>query len=297
VSFVGGKGFITARLETLVDPTDSAFVSGKIDLKCLNRCPLSGITQPNLSTWNGPFETDPVTVGGAFDYVFSQSDMTLRKGTSTSDPAVALNGGVSFTDNTSQFQWGLESGAMVEPADLPGSLWDIYDTEGNVYYQYRFGPNNYDKLIMAMEGSTPLTFDQPLTFDYTHSTANDRNGDATYDGKKFLLRYQGEGHIDGFPWDQVDRDGDGDPDMWFPQVSLKDNVQLTDGVTNYRVKALYGDLTLEPAPSCTGLSLALPSASLPTAVAGTPSNSSTAKPSHGDCQFDTETGTASAGCD
>lgn len=297
VSFVGGNPFVTARIEELVNPTDAAFVGGKIDLKCLNRCPKAPISQSDLTTWSGPYETNPANVGAAIDYVFGQTDMALFQGDLVSDPQVELDTSVTFDGSGSMHTYGIETGAMVEDADLPGSLFGIYDTEGNTYYQYRMGPNGWDKLVIAKLGSTPITFDDPIVIPYTHLTANDRNGDATYNGKKFLLRYQGEGHIDGFPWDQVDRDGDGSPDMWFPQVSLKDNVQLIDvNATNYRIKALYGDLTLEPAGSCAGLSLQLPTVSIPSAAQGEPSNSSTSKPSHGDCLFDTDSQTASEGC-
>ena len=86
--------------------------------------------------------------------------------------------------------------------------------------------------------------------------------------------------------------------MWFPLVSLKDNVQLIDGASHhYRIKALYGDLTLNPVACGSGFNLHLPATSVPTAVSGSPSNMSTTKPDYGSCQYDTVTETASAGCD
>jgi hypothetical protein len=297
VSYVGGNSFVTARVEELVVPGAAQFSSGTFALKCLNRCPKGAITQGNLTSYAGPYETDPANKAGALDYLVNESDMTVHRGTSASDPAVALGSGVSFTNGTSVFNWGLESGAMVDSTAYTAltNLGDIYNTEGAVYYQYRMGPNNWDKLVLAKLGSTFLEFDNPLTFAYTHSTANDRNGDSTYNGKKFLLRYQGEGHIDGFPWDQVDRDGDGTPDMWFPQVSLKDDVQLNDGVTNYRIKALFGDLTLTPSGACGDLTLALPATSVPSEKQDSPANISKDKPDHGDCQYDSDS-EAAAGC-
>ncbi len=301
VSYVGGNTFVTARLETQVKPGAAGFTSGSMALKCLNRCPKSGISQSNLTTWAGPYETDPANLAGALDYLVTETDMVLHKGTTSSDPAVALASGVSYTGTNSQFNWGVGSGAMVLASNVGGlvDLWSIYDTEGNSYYEYRMGPNNWDKLVLVLDADDQvMDFDEPLAFDYTHTTANDRNADATYNNKKFLLRFQGEGHIDGFPWDQVDRDGDGSPDMWFPQVSLKDGVQLTDTDANdYRIKALYGDITLTSTGSdCSDIDLALPASGVPTTAAGSPSNISSDRPDHGECQFDSATATPSDGC-
>lgn len=304
VSYVGGKTAVTARLEQMVVPGAAGFAGGEMALKCLGRCPKSGITQPNLAAYdngagNGPYVANPADVNSAVDYLVTETDMVLHKGATSGDPAVALANGVSFTEGTSVYQWGLESGAMVPDTTGMADLYAIYDTEGASYYQYRMGPNNWDKLVLVKNPSNQfLSFDEPLSFDYTHATANDRNGDTAFNGKKFLLRYHGEGHIEGFPWDQVDRDGDGTPDMWFPQVSLNDGVQLSSGGSNYRVKAMFGDITLttNQADCATISTLSLPSTSVPSAKAGDPSNISTDKPDHGSCQYDTASESASAGC-
>lgn len=304
VSYIGGNTFVTARLEALVAPGNAAFSSGSLALKCLNKCPKSGITNTNLQSYDdgagaGPYVSNPGSVGGAIDYLVTESNMVLHKGTTSSDPAVALATGAAFDSTGSKYEWGVESGAMVTDTSGLSNLWSIYDTEGTTYYQYRMGPNNWDKLFLVKDpNGSFLTFDEPISFDYTHTTANDRNGDSTYNGKKFLLKYQGEGHFEGFPWDQIDRDGDGTPDMWFPQVSLKDAVQLTANSVNYRIKAMYGDLTLTTTGAdCSSIStLSLPTTDVPTAKASNPSNLSTTKPDHGTCQFDNTSETASAGC-
>lgn len=301
VSFIGGNTFVTARVEQMVAPGNAAFSGGTLALKCLNRCPKSAISAANLQSWAGPYETDPANLGAAISYLVTESDLVLHKGTLSTDPAVELASGVTFTDGSSVHQWGVESGAMVTTATHSGlsNLWDIYDTAGNTYFQYRMGPNNWDKTVLAKDPNNAfLAFDEPLSFDYTHSTANDRNGDSTFNGKKFLLRYHGEGHIEGFPWDQVDRDGDGTDDMWFPQVSLKDAVQLTSGADNYRLKAMYGDITLtSTGADCSAITtLSLPTTGVPAAKAGNPSNLSTDKPDHAGCQYDSASEAASDEC-
>jgi len=302
VSFIGGKTTVTARLQENVSPDDAALASGHMDLKCLNQCPKTAapISQSDLNTWGGPFQADPdqTDMSTAIHYTFTKTDMALHANYFASiGSVVALAGGASFQSSTA-YQFGLQTGALVDSTQA-GTPNGFYDTDGNTYYQYGLGANTFDKLVIAMDsGNHPIHFDNPIPFDYTHSQANDRNDDATYAGQKFLLRFQGDDHFDGFPWEQVDRDGDGQPDMWFPLVSLKDNIQLVDGASNhYRIKALYGDLTLNPTACGSGFNLHLPATAVPSAVSGSPSNANTTKPDYGSCQYDTVTETASAGCD
>jgi hypothetical protein len=301
VSFVGGQAFVTARQEQIVLPTASDFGGGSgIALKCLNRCLKGPIT--DISTaYNSPFETEPVNLGAALDYYFEKSSMKLFKGTdNTAGNEVKLNAGLSFSDSGSKFTWGVESGAMILSSVNTGgwtSQWDVYSTEGGTYYQYRMGQNSWDKLILVSNASGPLTFEDPLVIDYTHTTANDRNADATFNGKKFLLRYRGLGQVDGLPWDQIDRDGDGTSDMWVPRVALKDGILMTSAGVNYRIKALFGEKTLtNTGADCSSLAtLSLPATAVPSAVTENSSNGSTTKPDFGTCIYANDTKTAT-GC-
>lgn len=300
VMFVGGQTFITAREETVVMPTATELNSGSLALKCIGRCPKNAISQANLQTWAGPYQTDPANKGAALDYYFEKSTMKLFKGTdNTSANEVKLASGVSFSGTNSQFTFGLDSGALLDASTYAAitNLYDVYGTAGNTYYQYRIGPNSWDKLLLVSDGSNYLSFDDPMALSYTHTTANDRNGDSTYNNKKFLLRYRGYGQMDGLPWDQIDRDGDGTPDMWFPKIALKDGIQLTANSINYRIKAMFGEKTLTTTgASCTDIAtMSLPTTAVPTATTLTASNASTTKPSYGTCIYSTET-KSSTGC-
>jgi len=82
-------------------------------------------------------------------------------------------------------------------------------------------------------------FDPPLTFTYTHTTANDLNGDNTYDGKPFSLTY------DGFEL-RVPGIFDADSQSWTPAINLKDGTVLSAGETNYVVKAVEEGLVMRP---------------------------------------------------
>jgi hypothetical protein len=82
------------------------------------------------------------------------------------------------------------------------------------------------------------TFDPPLSFTYTHSTANDANGDSSHNNKKFLLNYGGPGELWGFPWEE-----DADNQRWYSAVTLADGVELDNG--NYVVKAIEKEQTMQ----------------------------------------------------
>ncbi len=303
MTYIGGASNITARAETMIGIGHSDFGGGNLQLKCLGRClkyVSGGLTSTDFGSWNGAYETDPTTKSEAFDYIVDGSNLALYKGTSVGTNQITVSSSSAY-DNT-MYSWGVESGAMITSTaygDLT-DLWDIYNQQGATYYQYRMGPNNWDKtiLVSADGGTTYLSFDEPIGFDYTHATANDRNGDSKYNGKKFYLRYHGEGHMEGFPWVDVDRDGDGQSDMWFPEISLNDDIQLVNNSVNYRIKAMYGDLTLPAVADeqCASLSLALPDSAVPTSASRTPSNNSTSKPDHAGCQYDSVSETASAEC-
>ena len=86
-----------------------------------------------------------------------------------------------------------------------------------------------------------VSFDPPLKFAYEHGTANDLNGEATYNGKQFSLNY------DGFelqiPWKY-------DPEMgeWQPVFNLKDGTVLTDGNgVEYVVKGVEAGVVMREA--------------------------------------------------
>jgi len=82
-----------------------------------------------------------------------------------------------------------------------------------------------------------VAFTAPLRFSYTHSTANDINGESTQ-GKMFSLEY------DGFelrvPWEYDETAGE-----WQPLLNLKDGTEITDGSTTYVVKGVEEGLMIE----------------------------------------------------
>ncbi|MGD2185983.1 MAG: hypothetical protein PVI71_07645 [Desulfobacterales bacterium] len=125
-----------------------------------------------------------------------------------------------------------ETGTTISPltiVSLPQEdMWTAYDQD--TYYSWTTGPDDWQQFTTVIDsGQNFITFDPPLNFAYVHSIANDLNGDATYDGQKFSLEY------DGFelrvPWYY-----DSEEEEWQPQINLKDGTTLDHDGTQYVVK-------------------------------------------------------------
>jgi hypothetical protein len=125
-----------------------------------------------------------------------------------------------------------ETGATISPLTL-GSLpeadmWTAYDQD--VYYSWTTGPNEWQQFTTIIDAEDNfMTFDPPLNFTYTHATANDLNGDATYHGQKFSLEY--DGYELRVPWNFNPEE-----EEWQPVINLKDGTILTHDGTQYVVK-------------------------------------------------------------
>jgi hypothetical protein len=125
-----------------------------------------------------------------------------------------------------------EQGTTISPLSLVSlpqeDMWTAYDQD--VYYSWTTGSDDWQQFTTIIDSNQNfMTFDPPLHFAYTHATANDLNDDATYDGQKFSLEY------DGFelrvPWNF-----DPDEGEWQPVINLKDGTILENGGTQYVVK-------------------------------------------------------------
>ena len=121
------------------------------------------------------------------------------------------------------------------------------------------------------------SFDKPLAMNYTHTTAQDRNGDTTYNLNRYMLEYGGFGDMWGIPW-EGEGDASAEEQRWYPLFALMDGTQMTDTTkltdsgssVKYVVKAL--DIERKPNSAtglCTGLNV-----------------DSTSRPDPGSVQFD-----------
>lgn len=187
-----------------------------------------------------------------FKVICDQTDGNCRNG--TNDTAVHFNSA------------GMVLASALGADDNAINSWD--DVYALPNYRWNMSNNPYwDKVVMVKKSSdqTTVALTPPLQFAYTHATANDRNGTATYNGRKYTLYYQGNGELHGFDWEQ-----DILTKQWTPQISLKDGLEVnTDSTagTDHVVLARRIDevITAEAdASACTAASLSVgTSASLP----------------------------------
>jgi len=134
--------------------------------------------------------------------------------------------------STSEFSWGVHMwGLLVNSTDDPHTV--------DVFYSWQTGKDSWNKFTSLKDAeSTMVVFDQPVRMTYTHSTANDRNADATKDGMLYQIDYDGQNL--GIPWNY-----DVATDDWQPEISLADGTVLTDGTTEYVVKASDVSLSMK----------------------------------------------------
>ncbi len=173
------------------------------------------------------------------DYDFDSTTMQLEYGGSFA----------VMTSATQEYQWGIWTGAMVEPVmsnfsamacdwdangTCPWQVWDKLDT----FYTWESGPDQWNKLTVLED----ITFDPPLSVEYLHGFSN-------YSAK-YYLDYNGFGDLHGIPGKCVDMDTGLDSDCWdssgtkyirwVPEFTIPDGSTLTDAVSSaeYIVKAL-----------------------------------------------------------
>jgi len=241
LDYVGGETDMTARTQTYVSGDDAIFNGGTaLTLYALTQPLRAGMTA-NQVNLDDVFMTEAVDVNTPYSYSFEKTGRTLQY---NSVDVGLLPGEVPTQGN---FMWGMQSGPMstATPASLGlTNVWDMWGLDE--YYVYETGVNDWNQYAALLDGQgAAVTFDSPLTFFYTHATANDADGDAGHDGDKFMLSYGGERNLWGIPGEDVDTDGDGSPDRWFPVISLKDGTLVGPTGTEYVVKAVDMELFMQ----------------------------------------------------
>ena len=206
----------------------SSSLAGDVTLYCYYECLKPNITQ-DQADWNGdtPFLPNSDEIGNSHQYTFVKDSLTLQYGAQD----VALASGVK-PGPSSPNQWGFHSGAMIpDTSVLVDGPWEIWNQD--VFYTWETGHNQWNQYTGIKDASdTLVSFDPPLHITYTHSTANDANGDSTYDGRIYQLDYSGFGELHGIPFN----DDDGDF-RWYPEFSIKDGT-LMGNTNQYIVKAI-----------------------------------------------------------
>lgn len=256
VNYVEGETEITYFAEEIVGGEDEVFGTGtSATFYGFTEMLGSAISQMDAEA-GSIFLADAPDAGTPYQFAFDQSDLTLMhdvNGDGSTLTTVGLAPAVEVTSGP--FTWGMRSGPMV--TDLTGvtNIWDLWTADE--YYVYETGHNDWNQFQALVDGNGDYaSFDPPMQFSYVHSTANDRNGDATYDGDTVLLQYEGPGTLWGIPHEELDLDGDGNSDHFAPLFGIEDGVVLGPTGTEYVVKAADVELRLAEAPGeCGALDL------------------------------------------
>ncbi|GAA6134186.1 hypothetical protein NBRC116188_09750 [Oceaniserpentilla sp. 4NH20-0058] len=261
-NFVNGGETATGEL---FDGTTS------VTLKCFDRCLDADLVAADVS---GSANQEDVFVSNSYsaaqDYTFAQADLTLK----LSSVAVGYASSVTKSDveSSQHWSWGLNSGPMISSsvatAETITTAGDLYAAieAGDVveFYQWETGLEPWQQQMVLIDGSSDVvSFDPPITIKYTHATANDRNGDASQDGKVFLLEYGGKGQLWGLPFEE------GSEGRWGPVINLKDGTIL-GASDQYIIKAndVEQRMAVVDSANCSSLPLDAPSQSVPTEITG-----------------------------
>lgn len=268
-----GADVITFFREEYVD---SGKLADDLDLLCYNQCPKAGLTADDalyfMNAYDQPFTGSSTVSPISYGFAISGDNANILYRNTATAGQVTLSGSASDWDST-PFSFGLHSGMLIErsvadAAGLPltsGTVGDpsvfnkLYNGDITEFYEWQTGLNEWDKQTILIDNATSeaVTFDKPLQMTYQHSTANDRAGDDTYDGRTFMLEYGGKGQLWGFPMDDVNGDDEGGNHRFYPVFNLKDGTALDDDTGNYVVKALEIEQFMQEkdVSECSGLSL------------------------------------------
>lgn len=170
-------------------------------------------------------------------YYFDALNLLLKEDDAFGDAMIL---GAELNLSGTEYEWGYWMSPLTEDGSYDEfTCWQIY--EDDVYYSWSSGPHDWNQFsTVKTAGGQYVAFDAPLRLNYTHATANDINGDATHDGKKYSLEYDGfDMHI---PWyfDDVE-------DEWVPVFNLKDGTVMQDAnnpTVEYVVKGVEEELVM-----------------------------------------------------
>jgi len=259
VNYVGGETNVVFYAQEFMQPNDAMFAGGAVTLNCYQRCVKGGLSQADVDAAAGNesalYYADKFNPGDApyaytADVVGGKLRVRDHLGNAVSAAALDLS--------SVGHDWGIGTGEMI--TGTVANPWEVYGSA--VSYRYETGRNNWNQQVTVQRASDSsyVAFDRPLQFNYTFAAGDNRNANDTAQvGKKFMLQYGGPGELWGFPWEQDANN----PNRWRSAVTLKDGVLLNDGSSNYIVKAIELEESMQLAnvndatdlSACTGASL------------------------------------------
>ena len=234
---------VNSYTEEVIYPSDTV----PAELACFGNCP-----DPAKLTSEDPFnhyDYEPqlgVLPAGSnhATYTFDTANMVLMSGATS----------VIATHPAENFQWGIMSGPLFDPAYLDALACEMmpgdpnpdstcgWKTWGDIpeYYVWETGPNSWNQFTALKDQGIEevLEFEPPLLVSYTHTWDD-------FSTSIFYLEYSGFGNLNGIPGKCVDPDTGAEipcgPDSrWVPQFNIPEGSQVDDVVTAtpYVVKPL-----------------------------------------------------------
>jgi len=250
VTYIDGTDYITYYEQEYVNGSSPLFdgdLDGRVALYGYIDCLKANLTGANVEAGE-IFLANSEDVEAPYVYRFDASDLTLyydETGDDSSPQAVGLADGEAPTHGPNT--WGMNSGPLVPDTAGITNPWDLWNVE--VFYTYETGHNEWNHYAAVKDSEDDfVTFDPPLQFLYTHTTAADRNGDDTYDGSSYFLGYGGNGDLWGIPWEGSDLEGEGGFDRWYPIFAIADGTLLGPTGTEYVVRAMEMEQRLAEDP-------------------------------------------------
>ncbi len=102
--------------------------------------------------------------------------------------------------------------------------------------------NIWNQLVTVKDGNGSfVSFDPPISFSYTHTTANDINAVDTQNNKTFRLEY--DGFSVQIPWNYDDS-----TDEWEPLINIKDGTLMGPSRDDYVIKGTDEALVMAQIP-------------------------------------------------
>jgi len=242
-SYVYGDTSITYFKREIVAPNDPLFADDDtVELDGYFNCLRSGITTSEVNSGD-VYLTDSNDVQVPHRFTMHQEDMALTRTVSSVDVNVGLADGEAPTQGPNM--WGMSSGPLVTTdvqatLESPQDVWNVA-----VFYTYETGSNPWNQYATVLDANlAPIVFEKPLQFAYTHDSDDDANGDTAFDGRTYLLTYNGAGDLGGIPFTGVDFDGDTNPDRYYPDFSIKTGTLCGPTGTEYVIRAVESEQTL-----------------------------------------------------
>ena len=173
-------------------------------------------------------------------FVFDAMDMMLYDSTGTY--SAVLSGDVPQGSN-------LENGYHIGPLTTDHYTVDNWwqANEADEFYTWNTGADQWNHYVTVMDEDGALAdFLPPISFMYTHTTANDANGDSTYNGKKFRLQYDGYSLNLPYNYDETTNE-------WVPLINIADGTPMGPTGSEYVIKAVETSLIMSEVADTSGI--------------------------------------------